>query len=613
MVSMCLCQRQKTGSRIATAGTVHDAEALAAGDAAEHAVALVVDTGVLRVGEPGEGGVGRLDRVPEAVAVDGHGRPDRAPQLLRGDSGIQRSLHLHERVDVGLRQLLVGFAVGERRQVRAVAVGDARGEVRAERLHPGPGVGQPLGVVPGEHLVVHVEEELALPVVEAEHRPVPVRWERVEERVPGVGGRGGRLEERQDRVGHLLRACRVEERLPVLARAERLEHGRQPRPVGRARPRPHTAVEPRDPRPRVHLVPVVVVLVGEQVLAPVVERGFRARGARPHPVVVAGRAEQLGPGAQCPRLAEQPSGAVVRHEQCHGLLDERRRVIGRARFGQVEGLLQTVLDGRRRGGEDGEPRREPDGGHAVGRVEPGEPARFVRPHARRRGTTGEQVLAARSQLVDGRHPGSPLALRVPRNTQKCVAEGPLTDHDAVPLPLPGDALRSDPAGGGEGTEPDERDEHRGRRPERHAPATVAQQIPTRTPAPRPNRAAANNSVVTTCAIAQACRGDDTTAAQGHRGQEADDEQRDDRRALPGRGPPRRRSTRLTPATIGASRTTRVSLTTTATATAAAPAGDAAATTWATSWTLSPAHAPSRTSLRPRPRPISGTRAIAALP
>ncbi len=36
---------------------------------------------------------------------------------------------------------------------------------------------------------------------------------------------------------------------------------------------------------------------------------------------------------------------------------------------------------------------------------------------------------------------------------------------------------SDPAGDGERTEPDERDEHRRRRPERHAAATVAQQIP----------------------------------------------------------------------------------------------------------------------------------------
>ncbi len=65
--------------------------------------------------------------------------------------------------------------------------------------------------------------------------------------------------------------------------------------------------------------------------------------------------------------------------------------------------------------------------------------------------------------------------------------------------------------------------------------------------------------------------------------------------------------------MGANSTTRVSFTTTATATAAAPAGDAAATTWATSWTLKPAHAPSCRSVSPRPRPISGIRAIAALP
>ena len=160
------------------------------------------------------------------------------------------------------------------------------------------------------------------------------------------------------------------------------------------------------PGQRVHLVPVVVVLVGEQVLAPVVERRLRARGARPRPAVVAGRAEQLGPGPQRPRLAEQPSGAVVGHEQRHRLLDERRRVLRRACLGQVERLLQTVLDGGRRRGEDGQPRREPDGCRGVGRVEPGEPARFGHPRACRRGAAGEQVASALPQLIDGRHGGA---------------------------------------------------------------------------------------------------------------------------------------------------------------------------------------------------------------
>ena len=75
----------------------------------------------------------------------------------------------------------------------------------------------------------------------------------------------------------------------------------------------------------------------------------------------------------------------------------------------------------------------------------------------------------------------------------------------------------------------------------------------------------------------------------------------------------RRRTRLTPATIGASSATRVSLTTTAMATAAAPAGDAAATTCATSCTLSPAHAPRCSGDMPMRVPRKGTSAIAALP
>jgi hypothetical protein len=76
-------------------------------------------------------------------------------------------------------------------------------------------------------------------------------------------------------------------------------------------------------------------------------------------------------------------------------------------------------------------------------------------------------------------------------------------------------------------------------------------------------------------------------------------------------PPCLRCTRPTPATIGASRTTRVNFTTTAAATAVAPAGDAAATTCATSCTLKPAHLP-RNSLS-MPAPMSGTKAMAALP
>ena len=55
---------------------------------------------------------------------------------------------------------------------------------------------------------------------------------------------------------------------------------------------------------------------------------------------------------------------------------------------------------------------------------------------------------------------------------------------------------------------------------------------------------------------------------------------------------------LTPATTGASSSTRVSLTTIAVATTAAPAGLAAATTWPTSCTLAPVQTPNCMPLEP---------------
>ncbi len=61
----------------------------------------------------------------------------------------------------------------------------------------------------------------------------------------------------------------------------------------------------------------------------------------------------------------------------------------------------------------------------------------------------------------------------------------------------------------------------------------------------------------------------------------------------------RRRQRLTPATIGARSTTRVSLTTTAAASADGPTTEAVATVCATSCTLAPVHRPNSTSDNPR--------------
>ena len=75
----------------------------------------------------------------------------------------------------------------------------------------------------------------------------------------------------------------------------------------------------------------------------------------------------------------------------------------------------------------------------------------------------------------------------------------------------------------------------------------------------------------------------------------------------------RRRQRLTPATNGASNTTRVNLTTTAAASAVGPTTDAVATVCATSCTLAPVHVPNSTSDSPSGCCSNGSTTIARLP
>ena len=265
--------------------------------------------------------------MPEVVAVDGDvARAVRPFQHAR----VQRLL------DLEVQALQEGDAVGGERlsllpaavalEVDRVVPGGDRvfPRARVERLDSRQVVRQQLRVVAGQHLHVHVEEELALAVVEREELAVELPRQLVEGAPDGTAGEE-LAEFRRRGLRHYVS--------PVLLGSNGLEDRHQVGRLGAGNPL--VPAPRRKAGERVDLVPVLVVLVRQRVFAPVVEP--RRRPAHRHlqhaAVPRPGRVEELGCRRDRPRLPEPPALAVVRDEERErlsnllrvGLSDQLRR------------------------------------------------------------------------------------------------------------------------------------------------------------------------------------------------------------------------------------------------------------------------------------------------
>ena len=118
--------------------------------------------------------------------------------------------------------------VGQRRRVVAVRWG--RRERRSERaLRAQPGR-EALGVVPGEHLTVHVDEQLALAIVQPQQGAVGL-GRQLHEELSETALLSQRVRAAEERIGDLGGRPGLHERQPLVARPrlERLEQRGQPR------------------------------------------------------------------------------------------------------------------------------------------------------------------------------------------------------------------------------------------------------------------------------------------------------------------------------------------------------------------------------------------------
>jgi hypothetical protein len=143
-----------------------------------------------------------------------------------------------------------------------------------------------------------------------------------------------------------------------------------------------------------------MVLVGEWILTPVVQRTLRAGSARwSHGIGRSRGAKQLGPDPDDPRLDQLPGRRVMRDEERHRFVDKVRRQLLSSSLHQVEGPLQSLVYGRCCTADDRQLRRQPNRLNGVVWVEPRE-----RSFPRRRswlapcapaGQIGEQIRTAR--------------------------------------------------------------------------------------------------------------------------------------------------------------------------------------------------------------------------
>ena len=123
----------------------------------------------VEVAEPGRAAApdARLDCGAQRVGGDRRSVRERARVDDALDPVAEPRVILHgvgPASQVDGRQLPVRRARAEAGKPRVVALGD-RGRVRRVRLYRAEARGEPLGVVAREHLLVHVEEQLALPVL----------------------------------------------------------------------------------------------------------------------------------------------------------------------------------------------------------------------------------------------------------------------------------------------------------------------------------------------------------------------------------------------------------------------------------------------------------------
>ncbi len=304
--------------------------------------------------------------MPEVVAIDGDvARAVRPFQHAR----VQRLL------DLEVQALQEGDAVGGERlsllpaavalEVDRVVPGGDRvfPRARVERLDSRQVVRQQLRVVAGQHLHVHVEEELALAVVEREELAVELPGQLVEGALSVTAG-----EELAE-----LRRCGLRHYVgPVLLGSNGLEDRHHVGRLGAGNPL--VPAPRRKAGERVDLVPVLVVLVRQRVLAPVVEP--RRRPAHRHLLNAAvprpGRVEELGCRRDRPRLPEPAALAVVRDEERERLSNLLRVGLSDQLFDVIERRPQSLLPIVARPGQSRQAERQRRCRRSILGVEPAE-------------------------------------------------------------------------------------------------------------------------------------------------------------------------------------------------------------------------------------------------
>ena len=301
---------------------------------------------------------GRFDELSERVHTDRAGRDGsvESGHYAGGENLIDSILEQLEYLEVGadgrgwpnVGDGSVLFAGGERARTAGQAL---RGVVAlrdglsphggGERLHRIQLVRVQFGVVAGQHLLMHVEEQLTMAVVEDQDQPqlAPVqRPLRVEECIdesiaPGVVERVG--EEPGDflvgRVGHV---CG-----PVTAWTDHVEQ--RYLVVITDLLHPGGEGQWRAPDKRIHLMPMLMMFIGQQVFAPVVElRRQPPEGQRCADALRRQRGEQPGRGTRSTRLGQLAATLIVCDKERHALANQFWVGAGTLLVDDVEGRLQ---------------------------------------------------------------------------------------------------------------------------------------------------------------------------------------------------------------------------------------------------------------------------------